>query len=101
MSNSIPYSLPVMFCTCGKSLTFLALIFLLTLSEVGGAPGIFKVEKTTLPGAEFPLAGLALFDEQTKGWRILGHPFVLKFQIRCLLMGAPCDVIGRWLKRKG
>ncbi|CAL8139589.1 unnamed protein product [Orchesella dallaii] len=58
----------------------------------------FKVYKSLLPGPQFPIGGLPLFDEHINGHLILKHRFLLKFHLRCILMGAQCDIIGRWLK---
>lgn len=83
MSNSIPSS--ILLLGIKNFAVFVILSQLLGYHSVEGDVK-FKVEKTTLPGPQYPLVGLPLFDEQTKGWRILGHPFVLKFQLRCVLM---------------
>lgn len=75
---------------------FLANCFALSLCQSYD----LRVYKSLLPGPQFPIGGLPLFDEHIKGQLILRHRFVLKFQLRCMLMGAQCDIIGKWLKRK-
>ena len=66
-----------------------ATVVLMNLSAILGMP----------QGKEYPLKlqpELDVLDVES----YLNNPRLLNLQIKCLLYDGPCDVVGRWAKRK-